>query len=440
MSICYFESEKLFLLQTNATTYAFSIYEETPKYADATTRKTLRSLYWGKKIGRAEDLVRPFNWYINGYNDGGKHSHERYCSEFVGAGGLFYNEPTLKVCFADGVRDLFLNYKSHIIEDDLLKITLADIHYGLEVELVYRVFEEYDIIVRSCVIKNVGDDDIKIEKVFSATVNIPYGDKYYLTSMDSKWTHEYDLKHTEITKARTVIESLGGVSNSRNYPYFAIDDGNAGDSFGDVWYGTVAWSGNVKITVEKDAMEQVRVTGGISDDDFEWILKPGEEFSSPEFVGRKPCADAVSVFCIFIAPLNFDKFVFARAEAERLGRFYRVNTMARFDALDEMRLSGVVRCGVDEIDARLIYRHGICRRKNADILHTRILRDLAAVAVDGEVFHHVDKRRIAAEKVHDRLRRVRHRLEKFVLRGDIRPHLALLVGAPARMDARFARA
>lgn len=284
MSVEYLQEEKLFVLQTERTTYAFSIYEETPKYQDATTRKTLRSVYWGKKISRAEDFSRPFNWCINGYNDGGKHSHERYASEYVGAGGLFYSEPTLKVQFADGVRDLFLNYKSHETGENRLKITLADVYYGIEVDLYYTVFEALDIIVRNCVIRNTGGDDIRIEKAFSATVNIPYGDKYYLTSMDSKWTHEYDMHRTEITMARTVIESRGGVSNSQNFPYFAVDDGTANDFCGEIWYGTLAWGGNTKITVEKDAMAQVRVTGGIGDYDFALVLKPAQEFKTPDFV------------------------------------------------------------------------------------------------------------------------------------------------------------
>ena len=284
MSVKYIKEEKIFVLQTKNTTYAFSVYEETPKYDGATTRRTLRSLYWGKRIDRAEDFARPFNWYINGCNDGGKHSHERYASEYVGAGGLFYSEPTLKVQFADGVRDLFLNYKSHEIGKNSLKITLADVYYGIEVDLNYTVFEALDIIARNCVIRNIGSEEIRIEKAFSATVSIPYGDKYYLTSMDSKWTHEYDLHRTEITKARTVIESLGGVSNSQNFPYFAVDDGTANDSYGEIWYGTLAWSGNTKITVEKDAMEQVRVTGGIDDYDFGWVLEPAKEFKTPDFV------------------------------------------------------------------------------------------------------------------------------------------------------------
>lgn len=284
MSISYIENERLFSLQTKNTSYLFQIYEENPNYKDSTKRLALRSLYWGKKVSRIEDFVRPFNWYINGYNDGGKQSHERYAGEFVGDGGMFYNEPTLRVEFSDGVRDLFLNYESHEIDNQTLKITLKEITYNIEVDLYYKVYEELDIIVRNCVVRNTGDENVKLEKAFSATANIPYGDKYYLTSMDSKWTHEYDVHRTEITKVRSVIQSLGGVSNSQNYPYFAIDNGMASDIRGDVWYGALAWSGNIKITVEKDAMEQVRITGGISDDDFAWVLGSGESFKTPEFV------------------------------------------------------------------------------------------------------------------------------------------------------------
>lgn len=284
MSIEYLNDQKIFALQTKNTSYVFKLYEETPKYKGSTTRVYLRSLYWGKRVNRIDDFARPFNWYINGYNDGGKHSHERFTCEFVGDGGMFYSEPTLRVEFADGVRDLFLNYISHEIFDNTLKVILKDVFYDIEVDLYYKVFEELDIIVRNCVVRNTGEDNIKLEKAFSATVNIPYGDKYYLTSMDSKWAHEYDVHHTEITKVRNVIQSLGGVSNSQNYPYFAIDNGTATDMSGEVWYGTIAWSGNTKITVEKDVMEQVRITGGISDDDFAWVLGKGEAFETPEFV------------------------------------------------------------------------------------------------------------------------------------------------------------
>ena len=54
---------------------------------------------------------------------------------------MFYSEPTLRVEFFDGVRDLFLNYSSHEIMGDVLKITMKEIFYNIEVDLYYRVFD-----------------------------------------------------------------------------------------------------------------------------------------------------------------------------------------------------------------------------------------------------------------------------------------------------------
>ena len=89
MSIIYLENDKIFSLKTRNTSYIFGIYEEKPNYKNSSLRLSLRSLYWGKKVERTDDFIRSFNWLINGYNDGGKQSHERFACEYVGAGGLF---------------------------------------------------------------------------------------------------------------------------------------------------------------------------------------------------------------------------------------------------------------------------------------------------------------------------------------------------------------
>ena len=53
------------------------------------------------------------------------------------------------------------------------------------------------------------------------------------------------------------------------------------------------------------------------------------------------------------------QLILPRAEAERRGRLDRMDAAARFDALDKMLLSGIVCRGVDEVDSRLIERHGV---------------------------------------------------------------------------------
>ena len=82
------------------------------------------------------------------------------------------------------------------------------------------------------------------------------------------------------------MESRRGITSHHEAPWFALDPGgHATEHAGKVWFGTLAWSGNWKMTVEYTANRQMRVTGGINDFDFAWELKPGEVFKTPEFIG-----------------------------------------------------------------------------------------------------------------------------------------------------------
>ena len=68
-------------------------------------------------------------------------------------------------------------------------------------------------------------------------------------------------------------------------PFYMVDNGTADELTGGVWYGSVQWSGNWKIVVEKTRFGIVQITGGINDFDFSWPLKAGESFETPIFTG-----------------------------------------------------------------------------------------------------------------------------------------------------------
>lgn len=74
-----------------------------------------------------------------------------------------------------------MNYVSHKIDNDTLYVVTKDPKYPVEVTLVYRLIEEFDIIERKAVIKNTGDEDFVIENAFSAKYYLPNIDKYRLT-------------------------------------------------------------------------------------------------------------------------------------------------------------------------------------------------------------------------------------------------------------------
>jgi hypothetical protein len=68
-------------------------------------------------------------------------------------------------------------------------------------------------------------------------------------------------------------------------PWFAVaETGKTDEARGEVWFGELAWSGSWKIAAEITDTGRLHVSGGIHDFDFNWRLKPGDEFSTPLFV------------------------------------------------------------------------------------------------------------------------------------------------------------
>ena len=83
-----------------------------------------------------------------------------------------------------------------------------------------------------------------------------------------------------------MIESRRGSTGHQANPWFAIEAGDRPDeNAGEVWFGALAWSGSWRITVERDQLDAVRVTGGFNPFDFGYVLKPGEKLESPVFYG-----------------------------------------------------------------------------------------------------------------------------------------------------------
>jgi alpha-galactosidase len=277
--IAFYADRGVFVIQTENTTYAI---ERSPSGA-------VNHTYWGSRIDRAADLPvgqegRTARRTQVAYE------REHFRQEYVGWGGYTYDEPALKASFADGSRVLALIYKSHAIESGAgshtLRVTLADSHYPIEAVLCYRVYKGLDLVDRWAEVINRGDAPITLESAQSATWYVPRGEKYRLTHLSGDWGREYRIEHVELTQAALRLGSRTGLSGPFAVPFFALDrEGRATEDDGAVWFGSLQWSGNWKIVVEKNNYSQVRVTGGVEDFDFAWRLKPGQSFTTPVFTG-----------------------------------------------------------------------------------------------------------------------------------------------------------
>lgn len=271
-AIQYQAEKKIWLLTTRANSYAFGVAPS----------GQLQNLYWGAPLWRIDDLPPAVQRQdISSFDPRQMIENE----EYPGWGGPRYYEPALKLTRASGVRDLVLIYLSHRIEGDELLVELKDIKDDVRVTLVYKVEADYGLIRRFARIQNKTSEVLNLESAQSAVWNLPPGDGYRLSYLNGRWAAETQLYREPVHPGQKVIESRKGHTSHNYNPWFAIDDGSAGEEAGPVWFGALAWSGNWRISVEQTPYRQVRVTGGFNSFDFAYPLKPGESLETPEFVG-----------------------------------------------------------------------------------------------------------------------------------------------------------
>lgn len=268
------------ILETQRTAYAFGTHPA----------GLLAHRYWGARLPYPTDY--PVDWsedrlaagsrVLQGYPFNGP--GDLIPQEYPTGAGTEYVEPCLKAVFADGVRDVRLTYERADIAGGELEIHLRDAAYPLHVTLHYRVWEAFDLIERWAVVNNEGELPIALERVWSAQWHLPVGGHYYLTHLSGRWAHEFQLRRERLAEGVKVVESRRLTTSHHHNPWFAIDRGTAREDHGDLWFGLLAWSGNWKIAAEVTSFASTRVSIGLNDWDFRWLLQPGQSFTTPSSI------------------------------------------------------------------------------------------------------------------------------------------------------------
>ncbi len=256
------------ILETQNSCYAFVL----------NSQNFLVNTYWGKKLSAIKDYQTLTDYSeINSFDGPQQILNEEYPVH----GGMSYDEVCLKLTFADGVRDTVLKFESTLQTDDETVLILRDSYYPLRVEIHYRIHSSFDIIERWVVIVNEDIKPILIEKAFSAQWNLPGGGKYYLSHLIGKWKSEFQLIREPLSSGTKILESRRITTSHQHNPWFNIDDGYATENSGNVWFGTLAWSGNWKFAADVTNYASTRIGIGINDWDFCLQLNKGEKFQTP---------------------------------------------------------------------------------------------------------------------------------------------------------------
>ena len=273
-----FDGQTGWVLETAHTGYAIGL-----NHAGQLTHR-----YWGARLPFADDYPaapNPSNWAS--FNRGDHLTAE----EFPAYAGPKYTDPCLKVTFPDGVRDCVLAFDSAVVSGTQLTINMRDTHYPLLVSLHYRVHATDDLIERSVSITHTGsetDGPVSLERVLSAAWHVPQHaptENYRLTHLSGRWLDEFHVQRDMLNPGIKVLESRRVTTSHHANPWAALDRGHADEDHGEVWFATLAWSGNWRISAEVTDFAQTRLLAGVNDWDFSWQLAPGETFETPSSFG-----------------------------------------------------------------------------------------------------------------------------------------------------------
>lgn len=262
-----------FRLDSSHATYAFGVNE----------RGQLQTLYWGPPLASRDPLPPAVSARELSSNE---LASTMTPFEFAGFGGGLTTEPALKVRLPDGSRDLDLRHVDHRIEKGALIVHLRDVSAAIDVRLSYAMDAATGILVRSAVIENNMADWLEVEQFAAGNINLPDAEHYRLHYLAGRWSAEWQLQSRDITPGSTVMESRRGVTSHQANPWLAISRGDVSEESGPVWFAALGWSGSWRMTVDRDAIGQVRASAGYNPFDFAYRLKPGERLASPKlFLG-----------------------------------------------------------------------------------------------------------------------------------------------------------
>ena len=294
MSVQFEEQRRVFKLDTAHTTYMMGVTKE----------GYLGHLYYGERVEHfcAQDAFRMAEYPGPAVREREKQSFlSVFPFEYPTGGVGDYRESCLNVRNVRGQNGCELFFDSYEIlcgkpgleglpasfgnkdEVTTLKIVLKDSVLKLSAELLYSVFEEQDVITRSVILKNEGEDSLTVDRVLSAAFDMDDQD-FELLTLNGAWARERHIQRRKLGYGRQSAGSVRGVSSPQEHPFIALVSPYTDQKHGDVYAMDFVYSGNFLAEAHKEHMGNVRMVMGIHPEGFSWKLEAGDLFAAPEVV------------------------------------------------------------------------------------------------------------------------------------------------------------
>lgn len=290
------ENEKSFHLTNGKLSYLFRVMEET---------NILEHLYYGKAIQTMssydyliEREVRPSNNLYEG-NHTTSLEHVRQESPVYGTTDFRY--PAVEIQYDDGDYLSHFDYVGYEVQKgkqkikglpmtfsdeesaETLIIQMKDQYSELELYLLYTIFENQSVLVRSSKMINNGTNTLSIERLMSMSIDFPENEFDFI-HLYGAWARETHVERKPLIRGVQQISSTRGASSHVHNPFMALPRPSSTEQQGEVFGFHFVYSGNFLGQVEVDSYDVTRVMMGINPYQFSWKLNPQEEFQTPEVV------------------------------------------------------------------------------------------------------------------------------------------------------------
>ncbi len=168
-------------------------------------------------------------------------------------------------------------------EATTLTITLEDDLLDCLMVMRYTIYEDRDVITRDVKFINKGVENLVLTRALSCCVDFDHKD-YELLQLSGAWSRERHIKTRKLVEGIQSISSSRGASSAQQNPFIALKALNTDEHRGEVYGFNLVYSSDFLAQVEVNHYETARLTMGINPFTFEWQLKKGEEFQTPEVV------------------------------------------------------------------------------------------------------------------------------------------------------------
>ena len=207
---------------------------------------------------------------------------------YPAAGSGFILEPALQATHADGNTSTDLEYVTHTATAldtnvTLTRIELKDKYYPFFVTLCLKTYHAQDVIEQWAEIRHQEPSTVTLYRFASSAPLLPKADSYWLTHFHGDWANEAQWVEERLASGMKVLDSKIGVrAHQYRTPSFLVAlNGAAREDSGEVFGGSLAWSGSFQLAFEVGTDDRLRSLSGINPFGSQYRLAPGQAFITP---------------------------------------------------------------------------------------------------------------------------------------------------------------